>query len=111
LGQQWRDASELRASSPGIKDAWTRHPGRSVRQGRHHREGFHGGDCDPASVNTALEQVTETLGPVGVLQHGLLPQKDFVRSMLENTPADFVGPIEFSIYVPVAAVHHRSLLR
>jgi hypothetical protein len=55
--------------------------------------------------------VTETLGPVGVLQHGLLPQKDFVRSMLENTPADFVGPIEFSIYVPVAAVHHRSLLR
>ena len=60
---------------------------------------------DPASITTALEQVTETLGPIEVLQYSPLPQKDFMRPVLETTPADLVGPIEFSIYGPVAAVH------
>ncbi|MBO1753804.1 SDR family NAD(P)-dependent oxidoreductase [Allobranchiibius sp. CTAmp26] len=60
---------------------------------------------DPASIAAALEQVTETLGPIEVLQYSPLPQKDFMRPVLETTPADLVGPIEFSIYGPVAAVH------
>jgi NAD(P)-dependent dehydrogenase (short-subunit alcohol dehydrogenase family) len=59
----------------------------------------------PASLAAALEQVTETLGPIEVLQYSPLPQKDFMRPVLETTPADLVGPIEFSIYGPVAAVH------
>jgi hypothetical protein len=49
--------------------------------------------------------VTETLGPIEVLQYSPLPQKDFMRPVLETTPADLVGPVEFSVYGPVAAVH------
>lgn len=60
---------------------------------------------DPASLAAALETVTEKLGPIEVLQYSPLPQKDFMRPVLETTPADLVGPIEFSIYGPVAAVH------
>lgn len=59
----------------------------------------------PSSLTAALEKATETLGPIEVLQYSPLPQKDFMRPVLETTPADLVGPIEFSIYGPVAAVH------
>jgi len=67
--------------------------------------GFTADVRDPASVTAALEQVAETLGTVEVLQYSPLPQKDFMRPVLETTPADLVGPVEFSIYGPVAAVH------
>lgn len=67
--------------------------------------GFTADVRDPASVATALERVTETLGAVEVLQYSPLPQKDFMRPVLETTPADLVGPVEFSIYGSVAAVH------
>lgn len=60
---------------------------------------------DPSSISAALEKATEELGPIEVLQYSPLPQKDFMRPVLETTPADLVGPIEFSIYGPVAAVH------
>ncbi|GAA5141741.1 SDR family NAD(P)-dependent oxidoreductase [Nocardioides marinquilinus] len=68
-------------------------------------QGFTADVRDPASIASALEQVTETLGPIEVLQYSPLPQKDFMRPVLETTPADLVGPVEFSIYGPVAAVH------
>ena len=67
--------------------------------------GFTADVRDPASIAAALEQATETLGPIEVLQYSPLPQKDFMRPVLETTPADLVGPIEFSVYGPVAAVH------
>lgn len=67
--------------------------------------GFAADVRDPESIAAALEQVTETLGPIEVLQYSPLPQKDFMRPVLETTPADLVGPVEFSIYGPVAAVH------
>ena len=68
-------------------------------------QGFAADVRDPASIARALEQVTETLGPIEVLQYSPLPQKDFMRPVLETTPADLVGPVEFSIYGSVAAVH------
>lgn len=68
-------------------------------------EGFVADVRDPDSITSALEQVSESLGPIEVLQYSPLPQKDFMRPVLETTPADLVGPIEFSIYGPVAAVH------
>jgi NADP-dependent 3-hydroxy acid dehydrogenase YdfG len=68
-------------------------------------KGFVADVRDPSSIASALERVTETLGPIEVLQYSPLPQKDFMRPVLETTPADLVGPIEFSIYGPVAAVH------
>ena len=68
-------------------------------------QGFAADVRDPASLARALEQATEALGPIEVLQYSPLPQKDFMRPVLETTPADLVGPVEFSIYGPVAAVH------
>src|SRR6476646_8245559 len=67
--------------------------------------GFAADVRDPAGLAKALESVTETLGPIEVLQYSPLPQKDFMRPVMETTPADLVGPVEFSIYGPVAAVH------
>ena len=68
-------------------------------------QGFVADVRDPASIARALELVTESLGPIEVLQYSPLPQKDFMRPVLETTPRDLVGPVEFSIYGPVAAVH------
>lgn len=67
--------------------------------------GFAADVRDPSSVARVLERATEALGPIEVLQYSPLPQKDFMRPVLETTPADLVGPVEFSIYGPVAAVH------
>ena len=68
-------------------------------------KGFTADVRDPASIAAALEQATETLGPIEVLQYSPLPQKDFMRPVMETTPDDLRGPVEFSIYGPVAAVH------
>ena len=68
-------------------------------------KGFVADVRDPQSIAAALERVTETLGPIEVLQYSPLPQKDFMRPVLETTPDDLRGPVEFSIYGPVAAVH------
>ncbi|TFD23380.1 SDR family oxidoreductase [Cryobacterium sp. TMS1-13-1] len=68
-------------------------------------KGFVADVRDQSSITRALEQVAETLGAIEVLQYSPLPQKDFMRPVLETTPADLVGPIEFSVYGPVAAVH------
>lgn len=68
-------------------------------------EGFTADVREPAGLAKALESVTESLGPIEVLQYSPLPQKDFMRPVMETTPADLVGPVEFSIYGPVAAVH------
>lgn len=68
-------------------------------------KGFAADVRDPSSLARALEHATEALGPIEVLQYSPLPQKDFMRPVLETTPADLVGPVEFSIYGPVAAVH------
>ena len=67
--------------------------------------GFEADVRDPGAIARALEQATETLGPIEVLQYSPLPQKDFMRPVLETTAADLVGPVEFSIYGPLAAVH------
>jgi short-subunit dehydrogenase len=68
-------------------------------------KGFSADVRNPAALAKTLEAVNETLGPIEVLQYSPLPQKDFMRPVLETTPADLVGPVEFSIYGPVAAVH------
>ncbi|MCC3292183.1 MULTISPECIES: SDR family NAD(P)-dependent oxidoreductase [unclassified Arthrobacter] len=67
--------------------------------------GFAADVRNPESIAAALEAAAETLGPVEVLQYSPLPQKDFMRPVLETTVADLRGPVEFSIYGPVAAVH------
>ena len=60
---------------------------------------------EPDSIATALEQVSAELGPVEVLQLSALPQKEFLRPVLETTPRDGAAAVEFSVYGPMAAVH------
>ena len=67
--------------------------------------GFAADVRDPAGLAATLESVTESVGPIEVLQYSPIPQKDFLRPVLETTAADLVGPVEFSIYGPVAAAH------
>ncbi len=91
----------LISRSQGKVDALAEDLGREGIQAR----GFAADVRNPESIATALEAATETLGPIEVLQYSPLPQKDFMRPVLETTPADLRGPVEFSIYGPVAAVH------
>ena len=67
--------------------------------------GFAADVRDPESLSSALERVTQTLGPIEVLQYSPLPEKHFMRPVMETTVQDLVGPVEFSIYGAVAAVH------
>lgn len=91
----------LISRSQGKMDALAEDLGKEGIQAR----GFAADVRSPESLSAALEAATETLGPIEVLQYSPLPQKDFMRPVLETTPADLKGPVEFSIYGPVAAVH------
>lgn len=61
---------------------------------------------DAASIRTALDRATQELGAIEVLTYNPLPQKESLRPVLETTPEDLTGAVEFSIYAPAAAVHH-----
>ncbi|MET7319591.1 SDR family NAD(P)-dependent oxidoreductase [Streptomyces sp. NPDC005549] len=60
---------------------------------------------DARSLISTLDRVAQELGPIEVLQYSPLPQKEFLRPVLETTVEDLLGAVEFSIYGPVAAVH------
>ena len=66
--------------------------------------GFTADVRDPKSLRAALDAAHATLGPVEILQYSPVPHRDFMRPVLETTPADLAGPVEFSVYGPVAAV-------
>ncbi|MGW3981921.1 SDR family NAD(P)-dependent oxidoreductase [Streptomyces mirabilis] len=66
--------------------------------------GFAADVRDPAALEAALDAATAALGPIEVLQCSPVPQKEFMRPVLETTSADLAGPIEFSLYGPVTAV-------
>ncbi|MFK0152441.1 SDR family NAD(P)-dependent oxidoreductase [Streptomyces sp. NPDC090499] len=59
---------------------------------------------DPLALAEALARAAGELGTIEVLQYSPVPQRDFMRPVLETTHADLVGPVEFSVYGPVAAV-------
>ncbi|MGC5172737.1 SDR family NAD(P)-dependent oxidoreductase [Microbacterium sp. DT81.1] len=60
---------------------------------------------DTTSLRAALDQATQDLGPIEVLTYNPLPQKEFLRPVLETTPEDLAGAVEFSVYAPVTAAH------
>ncbi|WP_151481989.1 SDR family NAD(P)-dependent oxidoreductase [Streptomyces albicerus] len=66
--------------------------------------GFAADVRDPNALAAALASATARLGPIEVLQYSPVPHRDFMRPVLETTPTDLFGPIEFSVYGPVAAV-------
>ncbi|WP_181387162.1 SDR family NAD(P)-dependent oxidoreductase [Streptomyces sp. Act143] len=59
---------------------------------------------EPKALAAALDEARAALGPIEVLQYSPVPQPDFMRPVLETTHADLTGPVEFSVYGPVAAV-------
>ncbi|MFF7473496.1 SDR family NAD(P)-dependent oxidoreductase [Streptomyces sp. NPDC008092] len=77
--------------------------GELAREGVRAR-GFAADVRDPLALAEALARAAEELGTVEVLQYSPVPQRDFMRPVLETTHADLVGPVEFSVYGPVAAV-------
>ncbi|MFG6501915.1 SDR family NAD(P)-dependent oxidoreductase [Microbacterium sp. P05] len=60
---------------------------------------------DPRSLAATLDQVTHDMGAIETLVYAPLPQKEFLRPVLETTVQDLQGAIEFSVFGPVAAVH------
>ncbi|MFE0383258.1 SDR family NAD(P)-dependent oxidoreductase [Streptomyces bungoensis] len=58
----------------------------------------------PEELTAALKAAAGALGPVEVLQYSPVPHRDFMRPVLETRHRDLLGPIEFSVYGPVAAV-------
>ena len=60
---------------------------------------------DAQALCAALEQASTDLGPIEVLQYSPIPQKEFLRPVLETTVEDLTAAVEFSIYGPVTAVH------
>ena len=60
---------------------------------------------DREALTAALDQAAGELGPIEVLEYSPLPQKEFLRPVLETTVDDLAGAVEFSIYGPVTAVH------
>lgn len=60
---------------------------------------------DHRSVAAALDRAAQDLGPIEVLQYSPLPQKEFLRPVLETTVDDYAAAIEFSVYGAVAATH------
>ncbi|MPY61148.1 SDR family NAD(P)-dependent oxidoreductase [Streptomyces spongiae] len=66
--------------------------------------GFAADVRDPNALAAALDAAHVALGPIEILQYSPVPHRDFMRPVLETTPADLTGPIEFSVYGPVTAV-------
>ncbi|MFF4082722.1 SDR family NAD(P)-dependent oxidoreductase [Streptomyces sp. NPDC001777] len=61
---------------------------------------------DPWALRAALDAAAADLGPIEVLQYSPVPAKEFMKPVLDTTAEDLVGPLEQSVYGPVAAVQH-----
>jgi NAD(P)-dependent dehydrogenase (short-subunit alcohol dehydrogenase family) len=59
---------------------------------------------DPQALAAALDRAAGELGPIEVLQYSPIPQKEFLKPVLETTVDDLAAAIEFSVYGPVTAV-------
>ena len=60
---------------------------------------------DRRALTAALDRAARELGAVEVLQYSPIPQREFLRPVLETTVEDLAAAVEFSIYGPVSAVH------
>ncbi|MGW4563896.1 SDR family NAD(P)-dependent oxidoreductase [Streptomyces sp. NPDC004561] len=66
--------------------------------------GFPADVREPEELTRALGEAGRMLGTVEVLQYSPVPHRDFMRPVLETGHRQLIGPIEFSVYGPVAAV-------
>jgi NADP-dependent 3-hydroxy acid dehydrogenase YdfG len=75
-----------------------------LAQGGVRAQGWTADVREPETIAAALAQVAESLGPIEVLQYSPLPHQDFMRPVLETTPEDLRGAVDFSIHGSLAAV-------
>lgn len=61
---------------------------------------------EPDALGCALQRAADDLGTIEILQYSPIPQREFLRTVLETTLDDLTGAVEFSIYGPVIAVQH-----
>ncbi|MFG2583886.1 SDR family NAD(P)-dependent oxidoreductase [Streptomyces malaysiensis] len=87
-----RDQGRLDALAAGLADE-----GVTAR-------GFAADVRDPKTLTGALDAAATALGPIEVLQYSPVPQREFMLPVLDTTADDLAGPVEFSVYGPVAAV-------
>lgn len=59
---------------------------------------------DPESLVVALGQASDELGTIEVLEYSPIPQREFLRPVLETTVDDLTAAVEFSVLGPVTAV-------
>lgn len=59
---------------------------------------------DRPALQATLQRVADDLGPVEVLQYSPKPAPQFLRPVLETGAHDLIGPVETSVYGPVAVV-------
>ncbi|MCY1137145.1 SDR family NAD(P)-dependent oxidoreductase [Actinoplanes sp. Pm04-4] len=59
---------------------------------------------DARALGAALDQAAQELGPIEVLQYSPIPQKEFLKPVLETTTDDVRAAFEFSVLGPVTAV-------
>ncbi|MET7320639.1 SDR family NAD(P)-dependent oxidoreductase [Streptomyces sp. NPDC005549] len=74
------------------------------RDGRQTR-GYTADVLDPHSLITALRRAGEELGPVEILQYSPVPRADFMKPVLDTSPADLDDPLAFSIKGPLTCVN------
>ncbi|MFJ9584596.1 SDR family NAD(P)-dependent oxidoreductase [Streptomyces acidicola] len=65
--------------------------------------GFAADVRDPDSVERALASASASLGPIEVLQYSPLPQREFLRPVLETSREDFATALQFSLFGAMAA--------
>jgi NADP-dependent 3-hydroxy acid dehydrogenase YdfG len=59
---------------------------------------------DRDALAAALARAGDELGTIEVLQYSPIPQKEFLRPVLETTTADLAAAVEFSIHGPMTAI-------
>jgi NADP-dependent 3-hydroxy acid dehydrogenase YdfG len=68
--------------------------------------GYSADVTDEDALTSALTSAAEDLGPIEVLQYSPIPQRQFLRPVLDTTHDDLATAIAFSVFGAHAAVHH-----
>lgn len=71
----------------------------------HSARGYAASVRDTTTMASVLNQASQELGPIEVLQYSPIPQREFLRPVLDTTVADLAAAVEFSLYGSVTAVN------
>lgn len=77
-----------------------------LRQAGINARGYAASVRDAEALGTALDRAASELGPIDVLEYSPIPQREFLRPVLDTTRDDLIAAVEFSVLGPVAAVGH-----